>query len=269
MGTQEPIALANNPSQDIIVCPDAPCNGLAQEDEIVKSKSLQIGAFKHDSGYLIAAGGLALLITKKDIDCFIHLLNHAYMDYTLNTPRPASLPLLLRINVLSAFAYNAKLLGIDEEGLCRCDLISPFNTFGPLSLPNPYLPPPVSPTSLLPTSLQETVVHHPWIDLLPFPILRDNMLKLLALGLLDDDELCFDILELSDRDLSTRPAMIVWGDPSDWKSWEINDAFLCKWGLLLRGCSDIIAASNYWRNTRGEKPIVWVWQKQDSQFYVA
>lgn len=210
-----------------------------------------------DSGYIIAAGGFSLLIGEREMACFSNVLRQAYLDYTLNAPRPGILPLLMRINVLSALASNAKHLGIASGGLCQSDLISPFNILGPLPLNDPQPLSPLWPTTLQPTALQRTIVHHPWIDLLPFATLRDNMLKLLAFGLLDDDEFCFDILELSDNDISTRPALIVWGEAFNWSSWEVNDAFLRKWGYLLRGCPQIIASTNYWRTTRGEKPVTY------------
>ncbi|GJC87783.1 hypothetical protein ColLi_10621 [Colletotrichum liriopes] len=100
------------------------------------------------------------------------------------------------------------------------------------------------------------IVHHPWIDLFPFPRLRDNVLLGVAAGLLDDDELCADILEVKDEDLSGRPSLIVWGEPSDWMAWEANEAFFRKWGFLARGCHEILRSTNHWRAKRGEKGIV-------------
>jgi hypothetical protein len=50
---------------------------------------------------------------------------------------------------------------------------------------------------LQPTSLQKSIPHHPEIDVLPFPRVRDN--ALLAAGNYDEFELCMDTLVLDSR----------------------------------------------------------------------
>lgn len=79
------------------------------------------------------------------------------------------------------------------------------------------------------------------------------MLEELAAGRLDDDLLCSDILGFDHGDLDSDPSVIVWGDPSDPSAWEVNTAFLRKWGYLLRGCPEIIESTNIWRIRRGER----------------
>lgn len=207
------------------------------------------------NAYLGGACGFPLLIKQDDMVCFSNFVRRAYEEYTLNAPRLSALPLLTRINVLNAFADNAKRLGIPADGLCRDDIISPFNLLGPYSLMEPQWACSGVPTVLQPTPLQRAVIHHPWIDLFPFPTMRDSMLRLMALGSLQDDEFCLDILELSDGDLRTRPAMLVWGDPSNCSSWEVNSAFLRKWGFLIENCPAIMESTNYWRAMRGEERV--------------
>jgi hypothetical protein len=68
-----------------------------------------------------------------------------------------------------------------------------------------------------------------------------------------EDELCIDVCEYNHLD--RRPILIVWGPPEDHRSWEIDPIFLEKWGWLLSGCPEVYEATNYWRGTRGEKPI--------------
>ncbi|GJC94823.1 hypothetical protein ColKHC_03649 [Colletotrichum higginsianum] len=70
-----------------------------------------------------------------------------------------------------------------------------------------------TPSTLRPTSVQKAVIHHPWIDLFPFPRFRDNTLLAMAAGMVDDDELCRDILETTGEDLGARPSLIVWASP--------------------------------------------------------
>ncbi|KAM6540362.1 hypothetical protein FALCPG4_002080 [Fusarium falciforme] len=194
-----------------------------------------------------------LLLVQADEACRLRvLLQQAYEEYTLNAPRLTALPLVTRINVLNALARNAAYLNIPSVGLCCVHLISPFNLSGP-SLPNHSSS--EFPRALQPTELQKKIIHHPWIDLLPFPALRDNMLRFMALGLLNDDRFCDDILGMRVDELSSSPAMIVWGEPSDWNAWEVNAAFLRNWGFLVKGCAEIFEATNNWRCSRGEKQL--------------
>ncbi|CAG9983178.1 unnamed protein product [Clonostachys byssicola] len=198
--------------------------------------------------------GLLLPVRPDEASTLKAFFQQAYTEYALKSLRLSTLPFLIRINVLDALARNAALLNISSIGLCNVDLISLFNLPGPSPPEDSYG---CYPRTLQPTSLQRSVTHHPWIDLLPFAALRDNMLRYMALGLLSDDELCDDILGVRDDTLSGSAAMIVWGEPSDWNAWEINAAFLRKWGLLVQGCPEIIVSTNKWRARRGEKAIVY------------
>lgn len=182
------------------------------------------------------------------------LIRHAYEDYTLGTPRQTNLAIIVRLNALNALAQNAVMMGFAPEGLCRDDFVSPYNSEGPHLAHRPMLPA-SCPDVLKPTALQRTVRHHPWLDLLPFPPLRDNMLRALDAGTFDDDELCMDLLEVKSGDLSASPALIVWGKPWDFRGWEASVSFLKKWGWLVRDCPEIIEGTNYWREKRGEEKI--------------
>ncbi|KAL4727888.1 hypothetical protein ACLX1H_004584 [Fusarium chlamydosporum] len=111
------------------------------------------------------------------------LASMAYLDYTMNAPRISQLPFLITLNVNIAIAKNATLLGFDRATMCLDEAISPFNQSGPwLASHNP-------PKALEPTTVQRTVVHHPWLDIFPFPRFRDNVILAADAGLLDDDDL--------------------------------------------------------------------------------
>ena len=186
------------------------------------------------------------------------IIERAYEDYSLGGLRPTNLQLLIRINAINAMVRNAEAMGFPTQGLCAYDYISPWNRHGPQSLHAPALPPPSCPETLRPTALQRRFEHHPWIDMLPFPRFRDNVLLAMEGGFLDDDDLCFDIAETDTplNDVRGRPALIVWGEAWDSAGWEVNAAFVRRWGWLLRGCPEIIEGTNHWRGRRGEKRIV-------------
>ncbi|OIW29060.1 hypothetical protein CONLIGDRAFT_633258 [Coniochaeta ligniaria NRRL 30616] len=180
------------------------------------------------------------------------LADQAYAEYLAKTPRPEHLLRVVQINVFHALARNAVALGLSTSWLLY-DSISPFGQIGP---PIPVPAPPSYPDSLTPTPLQASEPHHPWVDLLPWPVLRDRILHLSAGDLLDEDDLCHDIVEL-DTTLapSEKAALIVWGAPWDPSGWEATPAFLQKWGWLLENCDEILQATNYWREKRGEEKL--------------
>ncbi|KAI8212539.1 Aryl-alcohol dehydrogenase [Colletotrichum sp. SAR 10_76] len=142
-------------------------------------------------------------------------VKEVYEGYSLHAPRPSALHVLIRLRVLAALAHNAAAMGFPPQGLCRDDFVSPYNLSGPLELENFDLTTPGR-ESLRPTDLQRRILHHPWIDLFPFPIFRDNVLLAMESGLVDDDQICADILEVKDEDLAGRPSLIVWGQSWDY-----------------------------------------------------
>ena len=127
------------------------------------------------------------------------------------------------------------------------------------------------PPNLHPTKLQRTVPHHPEIDVLPFPKYRDN--SIIAGKEIDDYEICNDMLYgVDDEDEEVgetkkgvgchregsggRTGLIVWSDPWLASSWELEEGFARKYKRLLVGCNDLLESTNYWRETRGEPPLV-------------
>ncbi|KAF5267457.1 hypothetical protein FOXYS1_1654 [Fusarium oxysporum] len=125
-----------------------------------------------------------------------------YMDYTMNAPRISQLPLLISLNVTIAVANNATLLGFDRALMCIDEAISPFYFNGPFTAD--YNPP----RALEPTEVQKTVLHHPWLDIFPFPKFRDNIILAADAELLDDGELCEDISEINWEN-AEKPSLIL------------------------------------------------------------
>ncbi|KAH8754294.1 hypothetical protein F5883DRAFT_573447 [Diaporthe sp. PMI_573] len=177
----------------------------------------------------------------------------AYEDYNHGAPRLDHLNILIRLNVLNAISRNAVLVGFAFEGLCCPELLSPFNKHYP-DLPggDPRSPP--YPDWLRPTALQISVRHHPWIDLIPFPSMRDNILREVEAGLLDQKALGIDVLDVQDNGCNAA-TLIVWGDAWDPQGWEASVPFLQKWGGLVQGCPVLLEATNSWRQKRGETKI--------------
>jgi hypothetical protein len=179
------------------------------------------------------------------------------MQHSLNSHRPAVLPSLIRLNAVNAVSKNALHIGIPLEGLCCDDVMSPWSikTFGPLESTATSLVKTSVPESLHPTKLQTEVEHHPWVDLLPVPQLRDNMLRAYTSGIIDEDELCIDILGLTSSQGLDDAYLIVWGESHEASSWEVSVGFLKKWGWLLKGCPELVESTNKWRLQRGESTL--------------
>lgn len=76
-------------------------------------------------------------------------------------------------------------------------------------------------------------------------------------GVFDEDAFCTDIcggLFEGFDDCAAR-GVLVWGDPWEVGSWEVSEGFWRKWGWLLKGCEEMIEATNRWRIGRGEEVL--------------
>jgi hypothetical protein len=169
----------------------------------------------------------------------------ARRDYMLGSPRVDQLLTLIQFNVFRALVSNTFALRFTMEWLEE-DAISPWSS-GSSEPDNPSCP-----KSLRPTTLQRTISHHPWIDLFPIPTMRDNLL--LAGDSYDETALCNDLVEFCDVP-NEKTGLIVWGDPWDPSGWEVSEAFLAKWGSVIKGCDELVESTNYWRVKRGEKVL--------------
>jgi hypothetical protein len=138
---------------------------------------------------------------------------------------------------------NNRSLGFSTEWLV-CDSISPFVTAHPVR--------PVMPANLKPTALQLTVEHHPWIDLWPFPQMRDNILR--AGESYDDDPLWIELVD-NQLALGGWSGLIVWGNPWDVYSWEVTEEFARRWWWVIRDCVELFISTNRWRAKRGERKL--------------
>ncbi|KAF4447975.1 hypothetical protein F53441_8566 [Fusarium austroafricanum] len=205
------------------------------------------------------------------------------------TPPPFTFPLstdhlihLVQYNVFRAFVSNKRTLNTLLTGWTdkppsptTCPLSGPYRDDTMVYPLNPNIPP-----SLAPTRLQQTNMHYIWVNLFPFPRIRDNLI--MSQGLFDHWELLQDLIgELlgniptkercglphaitvsnpksrcdEDGVMADRKGLVVWGEPHDMRSWEATPGFLYKWSWAVEGCHDLIESTNRWRATRGEEPL--------------
>ena len=172
--------------------------------------------------------------------------DYAHSRYLEGSPRTDLLLTLIKFNVFRALMSNDKTLGFVNQWL-QCEAISPF-----FRSPNKtQTAVQTCPANLRPTNLQLTVEHHPWIDLLPDPRMRNNILQLG--DDYDDGPLCHDVVD--NRHGEQSESLIVWGDPVNPDSWEIGEDFYKKWPSVVQGCHRLFKATNDWRVRRGERKL--------------
>ncbi|TVY45665.1 hypothetical protein LOCC1_G006014 [Lachnellula occidentalis] len=153
----------------------------------------------------------------------------------------------VKLNVFRALVSNARDLGFTPEETMDDESLSPF-----IEPSNALCRSRTLPSALRPTKLQGKIPHHLWIDLLPIPGMRDNLLR--AEDNYDDMELCGDLVGFFSGS-TDRAAMVVWGDPWDPNSWEVTEWFLNNWAWTIKGCLQLLESTNYWRKKRSEKPL--------------
>jgi Domain of unknown function (DUF3425) len=162
---------------------------------------------------------------------------------------------LIQYNVLRACIANLQLLSLlDTIPVQECSSAFRISPAAELSSNGQQIIPPL----LQPTLLQSTVEHPSWIDIIPSPAWRDNLIR--AVGSFDEDDLCNDTVGglwdgFPDSECMER-GVIAWSPPWDVSGWEISEGFWLKWGWALRGCGEVLEATNRWRMLRGEDALV-------------
>lgn len=87
--------------------------------------------------------------------------------------------------------------------------------------------------------------------------MRDNLIQ--AAGHFDEDELWSDTIGglfegFPASDIEQR-GVIMWSPPWHVCGWEVSEGFWRKWSWALKGCGDVLEATNRWRIRRGEEPL--------------
>ena len=166
---------------------------------------------------------------------------------TMESPRSDKLLVLVKLNVFRALISNSLTLGIPSDVIMDDDATSAFcppaaDVSGILALPR----------ALRPTDLQTLVPHHPWIDCLPVPQMRQNLIR--ARDTFDVMDLCGDLIGLFSAGTG-RTGIAVWGEPWDGAGWEVTEEFLRRWGWTIKGCWDLFESTNRCRAARGEMAL--------------
>lgn len=156
---------------------------------------------------------------------------------------------MVQYNVQRASLFNMAVLSLLEHLPLECG--------GTLNLPSLNIDlPETVPPELLPTALQIATPHDYWIDLFPCPPMRDNLIRLYRHY--DSHDLQRDLAKSLYEGFvdGEQRGCLVWGEPWTVNGWEVSGGFVRKWGFLLKGCSDLVASTNRWRESRGEDPLV-------------
>ena len=160
---------------------------------------------------------------------------------THSTPTPLPNPYINSLNytetaIILAMFHNARCVGLEIQDLMHK---SPFYRPNTTMVDDPQAllaaaRKPWIPIHLQPTLPQILIPHHPYLDLLPFPALRDRIITLAATApqLFHPMDLKKDILRggLYCNRLCPQPGG---RQPWDMRSWEVAPWFLRKWRLLI------------------------------------
>jgi hypothetical protein len=177
----------------------------------------------------------------------------ATRSYTARIGALSILPSLSQYNFVKALFANMEVLGLSDEEMDD-EALSPFNRLcGPprLSARRTSAGLAELPTALQPTELQHATMHHPWIDLIPMPVMRENIFRRDA-DLFDEEELCH---AMRGQAPLYNPGLLVWRDPWDPTGWEVTEDFVASWPWVVAGCADLLRSTNIWRARRGERPL--------------
>lgn len=183
---------------------------------------------------------------------------------------------LIHFNVLRGLSYNKKVLKPSTFLECTG---TPSTTLAGIL---PHMPDERilralrCPDNLTPTDLQLSHPHSSWIDVFPFPEMRDNLIR--YQGYFSHAEFLTDLLGntincmeavcdlprkrtialpgLKDADdAPDRRGLILWGEPYQRDSWEVTPGFLKRWWWVVKGCGELVESTNRWRTVRGERPL--------------
>jgi BMFP domain-containing protein YqiC len=119
---------------------------------------------------------------------------------------------------------------------------NPQTHLATLAALEPTLPPP-----LKPTPLQLSTPHHAYIDMIPSPALRN---QLITVGPANSNSFLTEACTIA-CDIEDTGQMIVWGE--DWLndfSWEFSPVIFERWGNFVLG-PEWIQRANFWRRQRG------------------
>lgn len=156
---------------------------------------------------------------------------------------------IVELNLLRGAMTIAKRLNVDDM-IWSLDSVSPFTARSMVFADFQHLP-----MNLRPTAIQKSQPHHPVIDLLPWPGVRDKLILVFS-----------QPPEIRPKIASSATAMVefvydledsaegcrIWGDdPCSDQSWEVGEKVFKNWWWAFDG--DVIRRSNVLRQQRGAR----------------
>lgn len=195
---------------------------------------------------------------------------------------------LIHFNVFRGFASNKLMLAerANHVAILRSGRTAVNIMEVPASCPIITKSAEGAPTNLLPTEVQRELPHPFWIDCVPFPAMRDNLILYQhqfdhAEFIKDTVGNILDLLPFTKRNGRTIPpgarrlrviggredsmtadraGFVLWSDSYLIESWEVTPSFLERWGWALQGCEELMSSTNRWRKMRGEAPLRATWE---------
>lgn len=165
-----------------------------------------------------------------------------------NFPDELFLP-VLELNLMRAGVAIAKTLGT-ESIMWELSALSPFAQSGRVNYEH-------LPSNMRPTFLQLTVQHHPFMDLLPWPSVRDKLILIFSQPeymrppvARSPTALVDFVYDMEDPSEGIR---VTGADPFAGENWEVGQAIFKKWWWAFS--KDIIENSNRSRRNRGASAL--------------
>ena len=167
---------------------------------------------------------------------------------------------------VTGLSYIAALKQLCEHAHIPLDTVTDESSQSPFYIPRdlnveyeqepPNFPAHLKP-DMRPTLTQQDIPHHPCYDLLPWPVFRSKLIMACSLDppLIDEDDLCLDIMNDGIRCWGSAMTMHGRGEGAPWdsRSWEAMPWFLEKWEVLTGGKDgEMWRNSEWWRFMRHE-----------------
>ncbi|KAM0255845.1 hypothetical protein ACHAQJ_005350 [Trichoderma viride] len=153
------------------------------------------------------------------------------------------------LTLLRATMRIAQRIGCKEQ-IWNLEALSPFCQG--IATPGEQLP-----IAWKPTASQTLIPHHPMLDVLPWPGVRDRVITIFslpdamrppnAMGPLALINLAYDFED------GAEGVRIYGGDPYDANSWEVGQVLFERWWFIFD--RHVIENSNRWRRLRGAPPL--------------
>ena len=185
----------------------------------------------------------------------MHIQTHSLPEDYFNSLR------LRKYVTVAALRANADLLGVAFEKMIHAEAPSIFHRSGEGSSDVSWTK---LPADLQPTPTQIRYPHPVYVDVFPFPVLRDQIITMMSDGspAFNTKDFCKDL---------EKEGLICWGStmdegegtgsgaPWDSRSWEAQPWFLKKWWYILGGSDGpVFKQTRWWHELRGDRfPDLW------------